>query len=44
MNRTLQFIKSLTGPAIVIGVVVAMWFFRDSLFNLSEPTSAECDG
>jgi len=41
MNRTLQFLKSLAGPAIVIGVVVAMWFFRDSLFNLSEPTSSD---
>lgn len=41
MKRTLQILKSLIGPAIVIGVVVALWFFRDSLFNLSEPTSAE---
>lgn len=41
MSRTLQFLKSLAGPTIVIGVVVAMWFFRDSLFNLSEPTSSD---
>ncbi len=34
MNRTLQFLKSLIGPAIVIGVVVAMWFFRDSFVQL----------
>jgi multidrug efflux pump subunit AcrA (membrane-fusion protein) len=38
MKRSIQFIKSLTGPAIVIGVVVAMWIFRDRLFNLSEPS------
>ena len=41
MNRTLSFLKTLTGPVIVIGVVVVLWFFRDRLFNSSEPTLAE---
>ena len=41
MKRTLQILKSLIGPAIVIGVVVAMWLFRDRLFNLNEQTSAD---
>lgn len=39
MNRTPPFLKSFAGPAIIMAVVVAMWFFRASLFNLSEPSS-----
>jgi biotin carboxyl carrier protein len=39
MKRVLEFIKSLAGPAIVIGVVVTMWSFRDHLFGVSEPSA-----
>ena len=39
MNHTLKLLKSLIGPAIVVGVVTAMWFFRDRLFSISEPST-----
>lgn len=39
MNRTLKLLKALIGPAIVVGVVAAMWFFRDRLFAISEPST-----
>ena len=41
MNRTLPFLKTLTGPVVVIGVTAALWIFRDRLFSLSEPRLAE---
>jgi membrane fusion protein, heavy metal efflux system len=41
MNRTLQLLKSLAGPMIVVGVVVAMWFFRDPLFKSNAPTALD---
>ncbi|EMI57510.1 MchE protein [Rhodopirellula sallentina] len=41
MKRTLPILKSLIGPAIVIGVVVALWLFRDRLVSSSELSVAE---
>lgn len=41
MKQTLQFIKPLAGPVIVVAVVVAMWFYRDRLFHSSESKSSK---
>lgn len=39
MKRIVALMKSLVGPAIVVGVVVAIWFFRDRLFQTDDPST-----
>lgn len=39
MNRTPPFLRTLIGPATVVVVVAAIWFFRDRLFSVSEPAT-----
>ena len=40
MKRTVEFLKVLIGPAIVVGFVVSIWFFRERLFAISKPSAA----
>ncbi|MCG8651509.1 MAG: efflux RND transporter periplasmic adaptor subunit [Pirellulales bacterium] len=33
MNRLVEFVKPLAGPAVVVVILAAMWFYRDRVFS-----------
>lgn len=44
MKRFVSLLKALIGPAIIIGVVAAIWFFRAELFGSKPPDAAADTG